>query len=105
MNLHDQYETLLRRGMPASPFVETSFSNNVEGDIYDKVADYMWREFVRDHLTMHTLRWFKDHGGAAMLQNGQWSLCIGGPSLPNPYDKSANLLEAILAATEHLEPK
>lgn len=119
MNLHDQHQTLLRRGMPEHPRLswredETGLRDapphywhwQFDNDDWSTMASA--RSFgvsvneddARDLITMHALRWFR--GRVERHWNGDFratkfkddTFCIGD-----------TLLEAILAATEHLEPK
>lgn len=121
MNLQQQYETLLRRGMPehprlyyhpggrgGTPAFVTSLST--VGALYPltHAAD----DDARDLITMHALRWWFEterlDWGGEILKRGNIIMDESRVSLGRDgvgVGTAPTILEAILAATERLEKK
>jgi hypothetical protein len=111
--LHEQYETLLRRGMPEMrlrfKFQFQWENRRHEGHQHGHVvieAD------ARDLITMHALRWLPSVLDAPWVGDGvraddrslRWFVRWGETATVFTGKYGATLLDAILAATEHLEP-
>lgn len=109
MDLYELTRALVRRGMPEHPRVQWwdnlhCWAGDYTGWVYEVDEEGCPippnDDDLRDLITMHALRWFK--GRVERHWNGDFratkfkddTFCIGD-----------TLLEAILAATEHLEPK
>lgn len=96
MTLREQYETLLRRGMPAHPRLK--WNEEKEAFYFDGRGDGLGILIVdtwaRDLITMHALRWVNG------LHNVHWR-----NGLHYSTGDGNKTLTDILAATAHLEPK
>ena len=87
MNMREKYQTLIRRGL--EPLV-------------------MPEPHASDLITMHALRWcLKNAAHVHWLGEplNQALVMWGGFGTLDNNGRAGNLLDAILAATEHLEPK
>lgn len=125
MELREIYETLLRRGMPEHDELEWRGSedfgigvwvfNKSEPISFGNGPMFMGERYARDLITMHALRWLKTlpgmRGGCQRWQDG-WNVFLdddywsGKKNDPRIYKFAANeCLDAILAATAHLEPQ
>lgn len=117
MNLREQYETLLRRGMPEHDELEWRgsedfgigvwvFSKN-EPIQFGIGPVFMGERFARDLITMHALRWIED-GDIDLSPNVRWfagrGWCLDTANGVG-FRAHTDALNAILAATAHLEPK
>lgn len=126
MSLHEQYEALLRRGMPQHPrlayyglgewYLQTC-SVMGDGDV-DYSSERIDDADARDLVTMHAMRWWLSLGGKfGDRPRRQVHLIEIDPSsvgcrinAPNhgscgPEWEASEAIETILAATAHLEPK
>lgn len=115
MTLHEIYETLRRRGMPSHEHLRP-----VGGLLCHNAFDdeYGWQsttalpdEDTRDLITMHALRWAlgrldsesaRASAHLEVFSDGSCAIERGDETLG---ESDADTLEAILAATAHLEPK
>jgi hypothetical protein len=112
MNLHEQYQTLLDRGMPKHPrvrwFVMTmgvqSWCND-RGPVEEADA--------RDLITMHAIRWLvgtvaeakeNDHQVAFETDTTVRVNLLDGDWQDHTFNYSNDALAAIIAATENLRP-
>ena len=87
--LKDDYETLLRRGMPKHPDIFNAGSYLAHSACeYDGRNGCLSGSDTRDLITMHALRWMESMGDSYGV----------------PF-RCANIIDAILAATAHLEPR
>jgi hypothetical protein len=114
--LHKQYETLRKRGMPEHPRLR--WANNAAG--YGDQEDWRalqkcepWHGWVppemepidddaRDLIEAHARRWFLGLGDryiSLASRRAAWAY-KGGPTM----EGHGPLLDAIIAATAHLEP-
>lgn len=98
MTLHEQYDTLLRRGMPGHPRLLCRGDWFAHAYTEDDRGYYpaFPTDDVRDLLTMHALRWLAsvEHDTGAFWGEMQFQI-----------EAASNLvLGAIIAATAHLEP-
>lgn len=135
MNLHEIYQTLLRRGMPGHPRlkVATWHGDSPSGAVWltmwgeppepwlEMLVNGFWQKVTDDDasdmITMHALRWClkKVATKSASFNWCEWptsrskrSFDICNEDFIGECDIDASgttILEAILAATEHLEPK
>lgn len=109
MNLHEIYEMLMRRGMPKhrdlvwTAFAEPCVACALNGDVA-----ILTTNTAHDLIAMHAARWaaakllsdfMKDGGEMSAAELIRWHREISAGLLGE--DEFA----AILAATEHLEPK
>lgn len=122
MTLREQYETLLRRGMPEHDELEWRgsedfgigvwvFSKN-EPIQFGIGPVFMGERFARDLITMHALRWARTRGFDFVLSGNNWQVAelferdkgdvIGARCYAESFDDA---LECIVRATAHLEPK
>lgn len=112
MNLHAIYETLLRRGMPEHANLEWNavWKRFILDDIFDVGIN---ESDARDLVTMHALQWARDrHAVEFVFSRNAWQLAelveldkgdvVGARCYAKWFDDP---LDAILAATAHLEPK
>ena len=83
INLHKAYKTLLRRGMPAHPAVRWGGMAHWYSGVVGHEPVEMCEPDARDLITAHALRWL--YGDNARYFTG-------------------DVLGAILADTDHLEP-
>lgn len=144
MNLHEQYETLVKRGMPPVPRLMLSEVYKQPGtmgpDFIPMLVEWQWTtgrdhpesKFIeihpdeaRDLITMHALRWlstvrqdstprihkptlelgyYEHDDDLRFVMRGvkQGSAVYEGQHI-GPLAEA--ILDAILAATEHLEPQ
>lgn len=124
--LKDDYETLLRRGMPECVLcvdgIVQYWHDGLPVACFDNYFSephghpiVMGEQQARDLITMHALRWIKTlpgmRGGCQRWQDG-WNVFLdddywaGQKNDPQIYKFTADdFLDAILAATAHLEPR
>lgn len=123
-DLHDQYQTLLRRGMPKPDFYYTLYAQTTAGFTAKCPEGGFWSamrskevahrlhglkdEHARDLLTMHALRWvlsFDVHYSHCKdcPDGGEHTFYWNTDSRDNDGD-GATILDAIIEATKHLEP-
>lgn len=118
MNLHEIYKTLMRRGMPKHrDLVWTAFAEPCVACALDGDVAILTTNTAYDLITMHALRWVKTLPAMRVVcQRWQagWNIFVAldddywDGHKPRPdSDKFTGdtILAAILAATEHLEPK
>lgn len=111
--LHEQYQALLRRGMPERRgfyLIDKAGedAHAVKPPYFVLYCKYGGRRecddnVARDLVTMHALRWFvklKDRFVTVDEIQATAGQSYGGDSECSPA-----ILDAIIAATEHLEPK
>lgn len=101
MTLTELYETLVRRGMPEHPRLKYAHG---QWFILVCKADDPWElvdddDDARDLLTMHAIRWYVGLGTDRHIDINQ------GGSYTYHAPSEWRALEAIVAATRHLEPK
>lgn len=117
-DLHTQYQTLLRRGMPEH--LRLSWRYGIQWVLKRHVSHQHGHveaeEDARDLVTMHAVRWL-----LGTLKDAEigWETCwafekariadntrLNAQGCPAEYKAADHsILDAILAATEHLEPK
>lgn len=127
--LHEQYATLLRRGMPEHPDLRVDDTRGPDFVFAVRKAKANgWatvdaKSVARDLITAHALRWYRGDRNAHCKANGapieidavildismggDGTTCMGEMDYEGyrtHYEQPA-ILEAILAATEHMEPK
>jgi len=115
MHLHEIYEMLMRRGMPKhrdlvwTAFAEPCVACALNGDVA-----ILTTNTARDLITMHALRWWMTMRSKNSMWIGQKQIHArqvrtGNRKVGISYVDEVNggpwILAAILAATEHLEPK
>lgn len=118
-DLHEQHETLKRRGMSAClMLVFVAYVAPTDGNLGYWMLDGndILEAPARDLITMHALQWCRDSEELKYLRfmdtpdgwmaTGEVELsessCWGNPEWNPQVDDTA--LDAILAATKHLEP-
>lgn len=114
MNLREIYATLMRRGMPEHQALRPAsmVGNCWRLDGPSSTAFIDWDDPVAyDLITMHALRWALGRLDSETARNAVYlevfsdGSCVierGGEVLG---ESDTDILAAILAATEHLEPK
>lgn len=117
MNLHEIYKTLMRRGMPEHQALRPAsmVGNCWRLDGPSSTAFIDWDDPVAyDLITMHALRWWMTMRSKNSMWIGQKQIHArqvrtGNRKVGISYVDEVNggpwILAAILAATEHLEPK
>lgn len=96
--LKDDYETLLRRGMPKH------YELRYSGGAWCLIQGHIEESDARDLVTMHALRWLYGMKDARLREKyiDDWSTRFGsGQHRCAPDDTIA----AVLCATQGLEPK
>lgn len=117
MNLNEIYEKLLRRGMPWHPRLQAWYGKWYDHNptLADSPSWPIHPDDARDLIEAHARRWWIDFNNAFELEGheGRWNLsCVkfwsGEAYCEGSWDDeycAPTILEAIEAATRHLEPK
>lgn len=115
-SLHEQYETLRRRGMPEHPRLRRKQGVWILNDTNShspavRLSDALYPDDARHLITMHAIKWVESMGdGRAAVfhrEGGKWSLTLHHDdthcSVTVPPLLGLVALDAIIAATGHLE--
>ena len=112
MDLHEQVETLKRRGMPEHPRLRPPTKYHDGWWTQDELLEDAWEtvhsDDARDLITMHALRWFQELGDRHVIFGATANRGKPGvgayQSSPQDEGRAPEAIAAILAATAHLEP-
>lgn len=103
VEINRAYTTLLQRGMPKIDGLGHINAREGVNDQFVFAGRYFQKEWARDLIAMHALRWIYEHPNAHNLERyvREWSVCYGiGKYLPAPDD----ILRGVLHATQFMEP-
>lgn len=105
MTLLEIYNKLLARGMPEAEVEWTSFHEPCYRCSMDGTVALLTENAARAIITMHALEWWRD----LRPEGAKWAVCVAAIcdcwEGPTCVASAPTIIEAIEAATRHLEPK